>query len=161
MKSFPKDTDHSEIVEFLISSGLQPVHMDNIQIKGNGSVTVSGLDSSECKILIDSIHHTFFSGKKLYCNGIVPLTPEKQAATTPSSPSACLASAPTTGPPQSHPASPTPLGPAISAALSTSPLVLSPGQPTVTCAASATQPQSSSGSPNLPDTMIRETVIAQ
>ena len=172
VKTFPKDTDHSEIVEFLISSGLKPLHMDNIQIKGNGSVTVSGLDSSECKNLIDRIHLTMFSGKKLYCNGIVPLTPEKHAAAT-STPSARPASAPATGSPPDPPATSTPprhaspLSPrdspniAAIAALSASPSVPPPGQPVAVSTASTAQPRSSSGSPYSPNSLGIDTVIAQ
>ena len=86
--------------------------MDSIVIKGNGSVTIRDLNSSESKILIEKIHNKFFSGKKLYCNGIIPLTPEKEA---PGSPEAAAAPAATTpsmsGPPSATPTLPTPISP--------------------------------------------------
>ena len=77
IKTFPKETDHGEIVEFLISSGLAETQKDNIQIKDNGSVTIRNLGSAECKILIENLHNKVKFGKKLYCNGIIPLTPPK------------------------------------------------------------------------------------
>ena len=110
---------NQSIVEFLISSGLQAVHMDSIVIKGNGSVTIRDLNSSESKILIEKIHNKFFSGKKLYCNGIIPLTPEKEA---PGSPAAAAAPTPSrSGPPSATPTLPTPISP-ISPQFSQDPL---------------------------------------
>lgn len=77
VKTFPKETDHAEIVEFLIFSGLSETHKDSISIKPNGTVIVNNLQSSECKVLITAIHNKTDFGKRLYCNGIVPLTPVK------------------------------------------------------------------------------------
>ena len=38
---------------------------------------VSNLESSECEVLITAIHTKNFFGKRLYCNGVVPLSPDK------------------------------------------------------------------------------------
>jgi hypothetical protein len=43
VRTFPKDTDHAEIVEFLIFSELSESHKDSISIKPNGSVIVDKL----------------------------------------------------------------------------------------------------------------------
>ena len=74
---FPKETDHAEIVEFMIYSGLAESHKDSIAIKPNGTVIINNLKSAECKVLIAAIHNKTDFGKRLYCNGIVPLTPVK------------------------------------------------------------------------------------
>ena len=79
VKMIPKDTDHAAIIEFLIGSGLSQSHKENIAFKNNGSVIVSNLTSTECEKLIKSIHAKIFLGKRLFCNGIVPLTPDKPA----------------------------------------------------------------------------------
>ena len=90
IKTFPKDTDHGAIVDFLVKSGLDAINMDKIVIKNNGSVTIRNLENAACKVLIDNIHSRLNFGKRLYCNGIIPLTPTKDdtdhdSATTPSS----------------------------------------------------------------------------
>ena len=77
MKVFPKETDPGEIIEFLILSGLSKNHMDNILIKPNGTVIINNLLSTECLELIAAIHNKTNFGRRLYCNGIVPLTPAK------------------------------------------------------------------------------------
>ena len=43
VRTFPRETDHAEIVEFLIFSGLSESHKDSISIKPNGSVIVDKL----------------------------------------------------------------------------------------------------------------------
>jgi hypothetical protein len=85
VRTFPKDTDHGELVEFLICSGLPESHKDNISIKPNGSVIVDNLPGQVCAILIEAIHNKSSFGKRLFCNGIVPCTPDKteQPAVTP------------------------------------------------------------------------------
>ena len=35
------------------------------------------MGSDICSHLIEKLHGTRFSGKKIYCNGIIPTTPEK------------------------------------------------------------------------------------
>ena len=49
-------------------------------------MTISNLQSSVCETLITAIHNKTFFGKRLYCNGIVPLTPKKQENEHPASP---------------------------------------------------------------------------
>lgn len=85
VRTFPKETDHGEIVEFLLYSGLSESHKDSISIKPNGAVFIDNLPSKECVALIEAIHSKFNFGRRLYCNGIVPRTPEKddKAADTP------------------------------------------------------------------------------
>ena len=73
----PKDKDQGEIIEFLCRSGLSEDKKDNITFKTNGAIVVKNLTDEESKSLIDAIHGKKFFGRKLFCNGIVPLTPEK------------------------------------------------------------------------------------
>ena len=77
IKQMPKDKDQGEIIEFLCRSGLSEDKKDNITFKTNGAIVVKNLTDDESKSLIDAIHGKKFFGRKLFCNGIVPLTPEK------------------------------------------------------------------------------------
>ena len=77
IKTFAKDTDQCEIIELLIASGLPVTKMDEILIRPNGTVTVKNLTSSVCNSLICALHSQKHLGRKLYCNGIIPFTPEK------------------------------------------------------------------------------------
>ena len=77
IKTFQKETDHALIMEFLIRSGLDEKHKDDVSFKSNGSVIIKNLENSECKHLISAIHNNEQFGKKLFCNGFIPLTPEK------------------------------------------------------------------------------------
>ena len=77
ISSFPKDVDHGQIVEFLISSGLPEAIKDDISIKKNGTVLIENIPNEVCLMLIGAIHNKFGLEKKLYCNGIVPRTPNK------------------------------------------------------------------------------------
>lgn len=77
IKSFPRDTDHGQIVEFLINSGLPESLKQLISIKNNGSVLIETLPSSLCLQLIEAIHGKTSFGKRLFCNWFVPRTPEK------------------------------------------------------------------------------------
>ena len=77
IKQFPKDTDHGEVIEFIIQCGLPAGKADNVTINNRGTAVVRNLDNSECLVLIEAIHGKRHFDKKLYCNGIVPLTPEK------------------------------------------------------------------------------------
>ena len=88
ISTFPKEADNGQIVEFLIKSGLSESHKDNISVKYNGSVLIDNLPNQECQALISAIHTKHGFGRKLYCNGVVPLTPDKPdnpviAATSP------------------------------------------------------------------------------
>ena len=77
IKQFPKDTDHGAVIEFIIQCGLPAGKADNITINSRGTAVVRNLENSECLLLIEAIHGKRNFDKKLYCNGIVPLTPEK------------------------------------------------------------------------------------
>ena len=79
LKNIPKDTDHGLIVELLIKSGLPESKKDFIRINAKGTVTIRDLENEECLMMINNIHQKIHFGKKLYCNGVVPLTPVKQA----------------------------------------------------------------------------------
>ena len=52
---------------------------DNVVIQENGTVTIKHLDNDASRALIDEIHGKQNFGKKLFCNGFIPLTPKKQA----------------------------------------------------------------------------------
>ena len=66
--------DNGEIVEFLCRLGLSE---DEIIFKTNGLVTVKNLNTEESKFLIEKINGHKFFDRKMYCNGITPMTPEK------------------------------------------------------------------------------------
>ena len=61
-------------------SGLPEENKESIVIKPNGIVNIRNLDNATSKILIEAIHGKVSLGRKLYCNGIIPLTPEKKDA---------------------------------------------------------------------------------
>ena len=48
-----------------------------MKINNNGSATIKSLENSECLALIEAIHGKTNFDKKLFCNGVIPLTPEK------------------------------------------------------------------------------------
>ena len=77
IRQFPKKTDSGEIMEFLILAGLPESLKDNAVIKPNGTVIVNKLETSVCQLLIDNIHAKQNFGRKLYCNGVIPFTPQK------------------------------------------------------------------------------------
>ena len=79
VKNIPRETDHGEIVEFLILSGLPENRKEDISIGLNGTVTITNLENRTCLDLIDTIHWKKCFGRKIYCNGYVPLTPEKRS----------------------------------------------------------------------------------
>ena len=85
MKTFPKEADHGTIVELIVSSGLPEENKEDILIKPNGTVTIKKLTSEVSKCLIRNLHNKKFMGRKLFCNGIVPLTPKKDEQTKDSS----------------------------------------------------------------------------
>ena len=64
IKNIPKDTNHGNILEA-------------VQINANGSIIINNLDSYIIEYLMNSIHEKVNFGKKLYCNGVLSLTPEK------------------------------------------------------------------------------------
>ena len=77
IRNLPKDADHGLVTEFLCKNGLPAEKSDEIRFKTNGSVTIKSLKNETCQALIAAIHGKENLGKKLYCNGIVPLTPKK------------------------------------------------------------------------------------
>ena len=77
IKSFSKETDKCQIIELLLASGLQAENMNDVEVKPNGTVFVKNINGSLCSILINNLHNQRHLGRKLFCNGIVPLTPEK------------------------------------------------------------------------------------
>ena len=77
ISTFPKDVDNGKIVEFLINSGLSESYKENISVKYNGSVLIEDLPNMECQALISAIHSKHEFGRKLYCNGVIPRTPDK------------------------------------------------------------------------------------
>ena len=79
ISSFPKDIDHGQIVEFLVNSGLPGLYMDHISIRHNGSVLIQDLPNNVCLDLITAINDKLSFGRKLYCNGVIPRTPDKPA----------------------------------------------------------------------------------
>ena len=77
VKWFPKRADHGDIIDFLVSYGLPKDHED-VTIKENGQVIIQNLNSDICETLCTSITGNLFQGKKkIYCQGIVLVTPEK------------------------------------------------------------------------------------
>ena len=79
VKTFPKEVDTGEIIDFLVKAGLPESKTDNVTISSRGTATVRDLENSECLLLIDAIHGKRNFERKLFCNGIVPLTPDKSA----------------------------------------------------------------------------------
>ena len=85
IKWFPKKSDHGLILDFLVEHGLPSEHED-INIKDNGQVIISDLSHEICQKLCDTITGKKFNGKRvIYCNGIVPVTPEKKKCEMPQS----------------------------------------------------------------------------
>ena len=82
VKQFPKETDQGLIVEFLIESGLPESFKDTVMISSFGSATIRNLENSVCRTLIENIHNKRNFGRKLFCNGIIPLSPEKSSTDT-------------------------------------------------------------------------------
>ena len=80
IKQFPKNVDTGEVMEFLVRSGLPESNRENVVIKPNGHVSIGKLDNAVCRVLIGNIHNQRHFDRKLYCNGIIPLTPEKQVS---------------------------------------------------------------------------------
>ena len=68
-----------------MESGLPEDKKDSVSIGDNGTVMIRDLENSECLSLINTIHGKIYLSRRLYCNGVVPLTPEK-ASSDPSLP---------------------------------------------------------------------------
>ena len=97
VKQFPKDTDAGDIMEFLIRSGLPESAKESVLIKSNGTVVIRNLGNDVCLALIENIHSKKNFNRKLFCNGIIPLTPEKPV--TSSAAPATVDCSPAHGPP--------------------------------------------------------------
>ena len=82
LKTFPKEVQDSEIVELLVASGLPHACVHEIQVNPNGKVTVQNLENSICMKLINSLNRQVYFGRKIFCNGIIPLTPLKSGLAT-------------------------------------------------------------------------------
>ena len=82
IRQFPKDTDTGEIMELLVQSGLPETLKENVVVRANGLVSINDLDNKTCLDLIDKIHGNKFFGRKLFCNGVIPLTPQKNDETS-------------------------------------------------------------------------------
>ena len=83
IKTFPKEADHGDIIDFLVKSGLPRSKTDNVTINGRGTATIRDVENSECLLLIEAVHGKKNFERKLFCNGIVPLTPDKTAPEVP------------------------------------------------------------------------------
>ena len=86
IKQFASDIDHGDIFDLLVESGLPEGKKEAVSISKNGRVIIRDLLNSECLKLINNIHGRIYCSKKLYCNGIVPLTPEKETVISVSPP---------------------------------------------------------------------------
>ena len=75
IKNIPKETDHGEIVEFILKSGLPDNCTENIVINENGTVIVNNIENEVCNLLVRNIHLTKQFNKKLVCRGIIPMSP--------------------------------------------------------------------------------------
>ena len=80
IKAFAKEVEQCQVIDILLKSGLPKESLDNVIMKPNGCVTVMSLDNNICRTLIDAMHNKIIFGKKIFCNGIVALTPEKKAS---------------------------------------------------------------------------------
>ena len=104
IKQIPKDTDHGDIMEFLVKAGMPESLRGNVEIKNNGSVSLKNADNAICRNLIANIHNKVEFGKKLFCNGFIALTPDKgEQGTTVSTPPPQSRPVVSTPPPQSGP----------------------------------------------------------
>ena len=58
--------------------GLPENKKDNVTINKNGTVLITDIENVHCIALINAIHQKTHFGKRLFCNGYAPLSPEKQ-----------------------------------------------------------------------------------
>ena len=85
IKGIPKDTDQAQVIELLVESGLASTNTEKIKFSNNGSVQIRDLENSESLKLIEALHGKRFFERKIFCNGLIPLTPEKTSTDTESS----------------------------------------------------------------------------
>ena len=107
---FPKGLDDGDIIAMICRCGLEENKKDNIVIKAGGNVTVKNISTEESNALIDAIHGKRFFERKMFCNGIVPLTPDKQVPPSPAANSPVAAAVIRTEVPAS-PTAPSPSSP--------------------------------------------------
>ena len=81
VKTFPKDVDHGAVIELLIMAGLPEENKDDVLMRSNATVTIKNLTNEISSIMIDNLHQKKVMGRKILCNGIVPLTPKKDEQT--------------------------------------------------------------------------------
>ena len=78
IRQFPRGTDQGDILELLVNNGLPETKTENVSFNNNGTVIIKELENKVCLTLIEAIHGANHFDRKLYCNGVIPLTPEKQ-----------------------------------------------------------------------------------
>ena len=74
IRQIPSDIDHGEVMEFLFEAGLPEIKADYVTIKDNVTVIIKDIENEVCVELIRNIHGKMGFSKKLFCNGIVPMT---------------------------------------------------------------------------------------
>ena len=74
---FPKGMDNGKILEFLCRCSLPENKKDDVKVKDNGKVIIKNLSSKESSLLIEAIHGQTHFDRRMFCNGLIPLTPEK------------------------------------------------------------------------------------
>ena len=62
-------------------AGLPEENKDDVLMRSNGTVTIKNLTNEISSIMIDNLHQKKVMGRKIFCNGIVPLTPKKDEQT--------------------------------------------------------------------------------
>ena len=77
IRQLPKDTDPGKVIELLVGCGLPETKRETVAFDNRGGVLIKDLENAECLAIIEKIHGKTFFEKKLFCNGFVPLTPEK------------------------------------------------------------------------------------
>ena len=77
IRQFPKETDQGEIMDLLTRSGLPDDKKEDVVIKTDGVVMIRNLDNTISNQLIEALHGQINFGRKLFCNGVIPLTPLK------------------------------------------------------------------------------------
>ena len=79
VKTFPREADHGAVIELLVMAGLPEENKDDVLLRSNGTVTIKNLTNEISSILIGNLHQKKVMGRQIFCNGIVPLTPKKDA----------------------------------------------------------------------------------
>ena len=77
LKNLPKEHDYAKVVELLVESGLPENRRDYISFGLNGNVTIRNLDNEVCLLLIENLHGKKHFSRRIYCNGLIAMTPEK------------------------------------------------------------------------------------